>query len=64
MKTDHQADNPAATNGTTDRHNGNSWYHQGRKSLQLDDLLLSVRKGNEYYNDMAENLLTHNKTNI
>ena len=58
---DHQAHNPAATNGTTSRRNENSRYRQRRKSRQLEDPLLSMRKGNEYYNDMAEKLSKHKK---
>ena len=34
---DHQAHNPADTNGTTYRRNDNSRYHQRRKSRQPDD---------------------------
>ena len=56
---DHQGDNLAATNGTTNRHYDNSRYHQRRKSRQLDPLP-SVRKGNEYYIDMEDNLSKHN----
>ena len=58
---DHQAHNPAATNGTTSRRNDNPRYRQGRKSRQLEDPLLSMRKGNEYYNDMADKLSKHKK---
>ena len=62
---DHQANNPAATNGITNRRNAKSRYRQRRKKTrQLDDHLLSARKENEYYNDMAENVSKHNKTNI
>ena len=65
MKTkDHQADHLAATDGDTNRRNDNSRYHQRRKSRQLDDTLLSVKKENEYYNDMADNLSKHDKTHI
>ena len=58
---DHQAHNPAATNGTTSRRNDNPRYHQGRKSRQLENPVLSMRKGNEYYNDMADKLSKHKK---
>ena len=61
LKTDdHQVDNLAATNRTINGRYDNSRYHQRRKSRQLDDPLSSVRKGNEYYDDMEDNLLKHN----
>ena len=61
---DHQAHNPTATNGTTSRRNDNSRYRQRRKSRQFEDPLLSMRKGNEYNNDMAEKLSKHKNNYI
>ena len=61
---DHLAHNPATTNGTTSRRNDNSRYRQRRKSHQLEDPLLSMKKGNEYYNDMTEKLSKHKNNYI